>query len=536
MNEDVSGGSVVAEQEMLAFVFTFDQIFGAVLQGQNESGNVELIQRGLRTGSGPVLNSVGENDDFVRACGHKGCVIARTGAPVSPVSREIAGSLDDFVVEAEALAVGHGDGHVAAAADAHREGFAVFVLTESAVFVDFDFHVLDGVRPSGTEIAGVSGVHGAVGADHGNGLSVDRDHQILLAEAHLPDFEFGVEGEFHFRLIGAVVGLNGQLQRVVIVLQHGEVQFAEGSVGNASFPEALGVVRFGRDRDGLAVLVDQRELVFHRVGGIGVIGGADEIEETFADDFAVGDVGDPGYRSHLHHVDFKRQRRRFAVDGQRDRVFAVLIKRRINASGNRSRVAGDLRDLARTVERQSPRSGFADVGGNGNIGRSGLCQLRSDAEVADRTGQREVEQCAPAFVAGGVKGFRLKRVRAVAEHHRVENVVEFGSLGDCGGDGAVEKQIDPGDADVVGCGNRNVQSAALRIHRASGGDDVTAVSGDQLHSRSLKVGNRIVQRVSSGNRIGVARLVGGGHGDEQRSVGVESRTDRGQKILDRDIA
>ena len=126
-------------------------------------------------------------------------------------------------------------------------------------------------------------------------------------------------------------------------------------------------------------------------------------------------------------------------------------------------------------------------------------------------------------------------MRAVAEHHRVEDVIEFGSLGDGGGDRAVEKQVDPGDADVVGCGNRNVESAALRIHRASGADDVTAVSGDQLHRRSLKVGNRIVQRVSSGNRIGVARLVGGGHGDEQRPVGVKSRTDCGQKILDRDI-
>ena len=120
--------------------------------------------------------------------------------------------------------------------------------------------------------------------------------------------------------------MNRQLQRIIVVLQHGEVKIAERGIGNATFTVALSITRLGRNGDGVAVLVDQCELVLDRIGWIGIIGGADEVEETFTDDVALGNVGDLGDRGHLHHVDFKRKRRSFAVDRQRDRVFAVLIE------------------------------------------------------------------------------------------------------------------------------------------------------------------------------------------------------------------
>ena len=140
--------------------------------------------------------------------------------------------------------------------------------------------------------------------------------------------EFGVQSEFHFRLIDTVIGLHGQLECIVVVFQHSEVKIAERGIGDTAFTISLFIARLGRNGNGVAVLVDQGEFVLDRIGGIGIISGADEIEKTFADNVAFGNVGNLCDRGHFHHVDFKRQRRRFAVDCQRDRVFAVQYFRR----------------------------------------------------------------------------------------------------------------------------------------------------------------------------------------------------------------
>ena len=279
-----------------------------------------------------------------------------------------------------------------------------------------------------------------------------RNHKILLREAHLPDFEFGVQSEFHFRLIDTVIGLHGQLECIVVVFQHSEVKIAERGIGDTAFTISLFIARLGRNGDGVAVLVDQREFVLDRIGRIGIISGADEIEEPLTDDITISitisDISNLCDRSHFHHVDFKRQRRRFAVDCQRNRVFAVLIERRINISDDRSGIAGNLRDLARSIESQRPWSSFPDIGGNGNRGGPGTDEFRSDAEIADRTGQREVEQSTLSLVAGGIIGFRLKGVRSVTKNHRIENMVEFRHFGDGSSNGSVKKQVDFGNTDI----------------------------------------------------------------------------------------
>ena len=371
-------------------------------------------------------------------------------------------------------------------------------------------------------------------------MSVDRDHKILLREAHLPNLEFGVQSEFHFRLVNAVIGLNGQLQCIIVVLQHGEVKIAERGIGNATFTVALGIARLGRNGDGVAVLVDQRELVLDRIGRIGVIGGADKIKETFADDVAIGNIGDLGDRGHLYHINFKRKRRSLTVDCQSDRVFPVLIVGGIDVAGDSGSCSLNIRNLAWAIKGENPFlsicESVTDIRSNGNIRRPGLGEIRRDAEIADRAGQREIEQSTLTLVSGGIIGFRLEGVCAVTKHHCIENVVEFRQFGDSCGDGSVKEQIDFGNTNIVRCRNCDIKSAAFRIHSASCGNDIIAVFGNHLDSRCLKIGNRIVQGVSFGNRAGIPRLIGSGHGNEQSTVGVERRADCSQKILDGDIA
>src|SRR5262249_2369175 len=97
-------------------------------------------------------------------------------------------------------AVGSSERHVPAAPHSHAELFALWSRRidglGTALFVEVDFHVLDGQTPAWTQVSR-GGVEGVVGANDHKGQTVHRHHQVLFAEGKLADLGLTLEDEMN---------------------------------------------------------------------------------------------------------------------------------------------------------------------------------------------------------------------------------------------------------------------------------------------------------------------------------------------------
>ena len=136
-------------------------------------------------------------------------------------------------------------------------------------------------------------------------------------------------------------------------------------------------------------------------------------------------------------------------------------------------------------------------------------------------------------------------MRTIPERYRIKDMIELGNR--CCGrkKSSIQIQIDFSRSNRICRLRHPVSSSDCDIQRT-----IVRIDGGPVLNRGiiLRIGychldggsniirNRIRERVSLGNGIGISCLIGSGQGDDQGAVGIKSRTDRGQQILDDDIA